>query len=132
MRQNVEKHLLAEQSLEPEAVFAEIVHLPAGRTGNVLLRPVLREYEIPYLARSGTSPERQIPVTDLTVTVAEERIILRSTRLQREIIPRLTTAHYFAAGGLDVYRFLCLLQEQSTALPLNWNWGALGSAPFLP
>ena len=132
VRQNVDQHLRGEELLEPDALFAEIVHLPAGRTGNVLLRPVLRDYEIPYLGRSGTAPERQIPVTDLTVTVSDERITLRSTRLQREIIPRVTTAHYFAAGGLDVYRFLCLLQEQDTAFPLTWDWGALGGAPFLP
>jgi thiopeptide-type bacteriocin biosynthesis protein len=129
---SVEQHLSTEMALEPNAIFAEIVHLPAGRTGNVLLRPVLREYEIPYLGCSGAPPERQIPITDLTVTVNNGRIVLYSNRLEREVIPRLTTAHYFAIGGLDVYRFLCLLQGQGRTSVINWEWGPLSTAPFLP
>ncbi len=66
----VETHLRAEEALHPDAIFAEIVHLPQGRIGNILARPVLREYEIPFLGRSGAPPEQQIPVTDLRVSVA--------------------------------------------------------------
>ena len=64
LRQHVEGHLRAEEALQPDAVFAEVVHLPEnGRTGNVILRPALRAYEIPYLGQSGVPAERQIPVT---------------------------------------------------------------------
>jgi anthranilate/para-aminobenzoate synthase component II len=38
-----------EEASSPDAVYAEIIHLPAGRAGNVVLRPILREREIPYL-----------------------------------------------------------------------------------
>ena len=77
----VETHLRAEEALQPDAIFAEIVHLPEGRIGNILARPVLREYEIPFLGRSGAPPEQQIPVTDLRVSVAGSRVVLRSARL---------------------------------------------------
>ncbi len=58
LREHVERHLRAEEALEPEAVFAEIVHLPEGRLGNILFRPVLRTFEIrtsdgPALLGSG-------------------------------------------------------------------------------
>src|SRR5262249_31926365 len=69
LHRHVEQHVRAEEPLEPDAVFAEIVHLPEGRLGNILARPVLREYEIPYLGAAGVPVERQILVTDLRVSV---------------------------------------------------------------
>lgn len=132
LRHKVEAHLRAEETLNPDAVFAEIVHLPAGRTGNVLLRPVLRGYEIPYLGRSGQAKDKQIPVNDLYVTVSGRRVVLYSRSLGREIIPRLTASHYFPSSGPDVYRFLCTLQGQDLASELEWDWGPLSAASFLP
>jgi hypothetical protein len=70
----VEQHLRAEEAFRPEAIYAEIVHFPEGRIGNVLLRPVLREYEITYLGLSGAPREKQIPVADLLVSVIGSRI----------------------------------------------------------
>jgi thiopeptide-type bacteriocin biosynthesis protein len=126
------EHLRAEEALRPQALFAEIVHLPQGRIGNILSRPVLREYEIPFLGRSGADEEHQIPVTDLLVSVQGNRIVLRSRRLDREIIPRLTSAHNFSTRSLGIYRFLCTLQHQEILGGVVWNWGPIESAPFLP
>ena len=125
------EHLAAEEAARPDAIFAEVVHLPQGRIGNILSRPVLRDYEIPFLGRSGAPPERQIPVDDLLVTVAQQRIVLRSARLGREVIPRLTSAHNFSFG-LGIYRFLCGLQGQGVIVGLGWSWGPLEAAAFLP
>jgi thiopeptide-type bacteriocin biosynthesis protein len=132
LNRKVEAHLRAEEALHPEAVFAEIVHLPQGRIGNILARPVLREYEIPFLGRSGAPPEKQIPVNDLRVSVAGPRVVLRSARLGREVIPRMTSAHNFVHGSLGIYRFLCTLQSQGTLGGVTWGWGPLDGAPFLP
>jgi thiopeptide-type bacteriocin biosynthesis protein len=127
----VSQHVRAEEALQPDAIFAEIVHLPEGRLGNILARPVLRDYEIPYLGTAGVPVERQLPVTDLRVAVTEGRIILRSARLGRRVIPRLTSAHNFHMSQ-GIYRFLCALQSQGTAGDLGWDWGPLRDAPFLP
>ncbi len=129
IRRGVEKHLADEEALRPGALFAEIVHLPAGRTGNILARPVLRQYEIPFLGRSGAPPDHQIPLDDLLVTVSGDRIRLRSKRLDREVIPRLTTAHNTSAESLGVYRFLAALQQ---GVGMQWEWGPLEAMPFLP
>jgi len=128
----VEEHLRAEEACAPGAVFAEVVHLPQGRIGNILSRPVLRGYEIPFLGRSGAPPERQIPVTDLTVTVSGQQVVLRSRRLGREVVPRLTSAHNYRRGSLGIYRFLCILQSQNVQGGAGWSWGPLENAPFLP
>lgn len=127
----VRAHVRTEEAARPEAVFAEIVHLPEGRVGNILCRPVLRDYEIPYLGRSGAPTDRQLGVTDLLVSLREDRVVLRSRRLQREVLPRLTTAHNWSRS-LGIYRFLCALQNQDVASGLAWDWGAVEEAPFLP
>jgi thiopeptide-type bacteriocin biosynthesis protein len=129
---HVATHLHEEEAIDPDAVFAEVVHLPEGRLGNVLLRPVLRRYEIPYLGRSGAPPDRQIPITDLTVQLCDGRFVVRSRRLGRRIVPRLTSAHNFTARTLNIYRFLCLLQSEGRLHSWSWNWGALSDLPFLP
>ncbi len=124
--------LEAEEACRPDAVFAEVVHLPEGRIGNVILRPLLRGYEIPFLGRSGAEAERQIPVDDLRVSIREGRVVLRSARLGREVLPRLTNAHNYSARSLGVYRFLCMLQHQGVTAGMGWTWGPLESLPFLP
>lgn len=132
LSERVGRHLRAEEALDSDALYAEIVHLPEGRIGNILLRPVLRSHEIPYLGRSGAPRDRQIPVTDLMVSVRGGRIVLRSARLDRGVVPRLTTAHNYSWRAVPTYRFLCALQTQGSVGGLRWNWGALDGAPFLP
>ncbi len=127
----VRTHHAAEEALRPGAVFAEIVHLNEGRIGNILCRPVLRAHEIVYLGVSGAPLAQQIGIDDLEVSVRGDRIVLTSRRLDREVVPRLTTAHNFRLRSLGVYRFLCALASQDVDL-VGWTWGVLGSAPFLP
>jgi thiopeptide-type bacteriocin biosynthesis protein len=126
------EHLRAEEAHDPDAIYAELVHLSEGRLGNILLRPVFRDYEITYLGRSGLPDARTIPASDLQVSVLDGRIVLRSARLGRRIIPRLSSAHNYRRG-LAPYRFLCLLQAQGKAGALSWRWGpGAEAAPFLP
>ncbi|MCC6995144.1 MAG: lantibiotic dehydratase [Deltaproteobacteria bacterium] len=129
----VAAHHRAEEALRPEAVFAEIVHLPPGRIGNVVHRPHLREHELVILGRSGAPLEKQLPITDILVSIVDGRVRLRSASLGREIIPRLTNAHnYFAPSNIDTYRFLATLARDGLAANLAWSWGEFDGAPFLP
>lgn len=128
----VGEHLRAEEATDTEAIHAEIVHLPAGREGNVVLRPVLRDAEIPYLGRSGAPAGAQLPVTDLLVSVRAGRVVLRSRRHGRRVEPRLTSAHNTRRRSLPMYWFLADLQHQGAATDLAWGWGPLAALPFLP
>ncbi|MCG8456547.1 MAG: lantibiotic dehydratase [Holophagales bacterium] len=132
LRRRVEQHLRREEAMQADAIFAEVVHLPEGRVGNILARPRLREHEIPFLGRSGATPDLQIPLSDLRVSVVGREIVLHSDRLGRRVIPRLTTAHNYSSKGLVTYRFLGSLQNQGVAPVLGWHWGPLESAAFLP
>jgi thiopeptide-type bacteriocin biosynthesis protein len=120
-----------EQAAAGEALLAEIVHLPDARVGNVLQRPQLRPYEIPFLGQATVPPEQQIPVSDLLVSVRQGRVVLRSKRLNKVVLPRLTSAHNYR-NGLTVYRFLCDMQHQDDSFSVLWDWGALAAEPFLP
>lgn len=129
----VRDHLRDEEAQAPEALFAEIVHLPEGRQGNIVQRPVLRGCELTYLGRSGAPLEQQLPLSDLRVTVRGETIVLVSARRGRRVIPRLTSAHRFAhPASLPAYRFLALLQAAGRRAAFRWDWGPLEGAPSLP
>ena len=122
-----------EQEMKPDAFLAEIVHLTESRTGNVLLRPAIRKYEIPYLGRSGLDKRLWINTNDLHVSIRNNRFFLRSKKLNREIIPRLTTAHNFSHNALPVYQFLCDLQYQDHQGFVSFSWGPLfQQLDFLP
>ncbi len=120
-----------EEALHPKSIRAEIVHMPESRTGNILQRPVLGEYEIPYLAKSSVEANRQIKVSDLAISVYEGQIKLRSVRLDKEVIPALSSAHNYSYNSLPVYHFLCSLGN--TEYSLGFQWGALRQkCIFLP
>jgi thiopeptide-type bacteriocin biosynthesis protein len=132
LRSLVEHHMRAEQQDDPDAVFAEIVHLPEGRHGNVICRPVLRGAEIPYLGRSGAPDGAQIPVGDLLVGIRRTKLALWSRQLHCRVIPRLTSAHDYSRFGPPIYRFLCMLHEEHSRGWTSWSWGPLADMPFLP
>jgi len=128
----VRRHLRSEEAQRPDAVFAEVVNQPKDRSANIVARPVLRGYEIPYLGVSGAPDDRQIPVSDLLVGVREGRIMIWSRSLDREVVPRVTSAHNYRTHGIATYRFLAGLQHHRAASALYWNWGPLADLPFLP
>ncbi|MEO6167695.1 MAG: lantibiotic dehydratase family protein, partial [Chitinophagales bacterium] len=130
--ENLTKKILSEEAIhQPDCIFAEIVHLPESRIGNILMRPVLRAFEIPYLCRSAVDPENQIPVTDLLVGIEGNKVVLISKKLDKKVIPRMTTAHNFSLTTLPVYQFLCDLQNQQIRHS-GWDWKILNNRPFLP
>ncbi|MCK5057749.1 MAG: lantibiotic dehydratase family protein [Candidatus Aminicenantes bacterium] len=122
-----------EAELNPDVILAEIIHLPEARLGNILLRPVLRDYEIPYLGKPAVAPEFQVKLPDLLVSVHRNRIVLRSRTFNKEIIPRLTSAHNYSLRALPIYHFLCDLQTQNMRGGAGFRWGSLaGEYDFLP
>ncbi|HVF05974.1 MAG TPA: lantibiotic dehydratase [Frankiaceae bacterium] len=128
----VREQVAREEALRPDAAFAEVVHLPERRSANVAVRPVLRAYEIPLLTASAVRPEWRILPADLLVSVAGERVVLRSARLDREVLPRVTAAYDAWESALPAYRFLAALAQQGVAGVLRWSWGEVDSAPYLP
>lgn len=115
----------------PDVIFAEVVHLPQGRAGNLIARPVLREHEIVFLGRSGAQAEQQIKLSDLMVRLVGDRLVLHSIAHGKEVIARQTTALNFTITNA-VSHFLGALSRQNIRASLGWNWGRLSHEPFLP
>ncbi|MBL0741374.1 lantibiotic dehydratase [Chryseolinea lacunae] len=124
--------LRREEQNYADAIFAEVVHANEARIGNISTRPVLRPYEIPILARSGVDNDHTVSINDLTLALVGGRLVLRSKKLDREIIPRLSSAHNFSNDTIAAYRFLCDLQYQGIQSSVMWDWGPLKNAPYLP
>ncbi|AUC16913.1 hypothetical protein BTO06_17945 [Tenacibaculum sp. SZ-18] len=129
----VKKITSIEEKIHSDKILAEIVHLPESRVGNILRRTHLRDYEIPYISKSTLSQENQIHVNDLLVSVKNDRIILSSKKLEREIIPKLTNAHNYTLNALPVYEFLADLELQNQRESISFTWPSIiANHSFLP
>jgi thiopeptide-type bacteriocin biosynthesis protein len=128
----VRETLKKEELSKAEAIFAEVIHANEARIGNISTRPALRSYEIPILAKSGVDREYTINVSDLTISYADDRLMLRSKKMNCEVVPRLSSAHNFTNDTISLYRLLCDLQYEGIQSTVAWDWGILSEAPYLP
>lgn len=116
-----------ENNFYDDMILAEIVHIPEARIGNIIKRPILREYEIPYLANAGVDKQFQISIEDLMVSVKNNTIILRSKKHNKRVLPCLSNAHNYGKNALPIYHFLCDLQLQEMKPFYSFGWGNLES-----
>lgn len=113
----------AAQVQPPGAVFAEVTGGPV--TSNLNLHGRLTEYEIVCPGESGTLPEPyRIDLDDLFIQhdEAADRLVLRSTRLDREVIP-VYLGYLVPLALPELPRTLLLLSPTSMS-PLN-VWGGV-------
>jgi len=101
-----------EQSNNPEVVFAEIAHICSYHTANINRRLSPYNYEIPVLTHSLATESSQLPLSDLWVSVVDNKVILQSKKTSKRVIPRLSSAFNHSRNNLAIFRFLCDLQYQ--------------------
>jgi len=122
-----------EQELLPNVILAEIVHFPEARVGNILSRSHIRNYEILYLSDSDLPKENLFFLSDLMLSVRNGKLFLRSKKLNKEVVPRLTSAHNYNNGSMSAYRFLCDMQLQGRkGLFFMWSQQLQNELSFLP
>lgn len=120
------REITAWKQSESDALLAEVIHLPEGKIGNVVLHAPLRDYHINYLGHdAGTT----IPLSDLLVSVSGNAVILRSRQFNKRVIPFLSHAHNYN-NGLPVYSFLGDLQPAGAQF--HFDWGVLKDREYLP
>jgi thiopeptide-type bacteriocin biosynthesis protein len=101
-----------EIAVNSDFIFAEIAFSPNDRASNVNQRGNFYAYEIPVLTHSVLPDQQVIKLDDLVISVRNDMILLRSVRLNRYIIPRLSSAYNYRLSTIPVFRFLCDLQFQ--------------------
>lgn len=109
-----------EKDNNPEIIFADIRHIPAGKIGNVARNQSFSDYEICILTEGSLKQENQIELDDLMISVENDEVIIRSKSLNKRIIPRLSNAYNFNNSTIPAFRFLCSLQYQNVS-GLNFN-----------
>lgn len=122
----------SEELEQPDKIFAEIVHIPEPRIGNIISHPHYRKYEIPYMSQSRLPTEYQILLSDLQISLKNNKFYIRSKKLNKEVIPRMANAHNFSSMGIPIYHFLADVQNQEQMFYLAWNWDFLEDRDFLP
>ena len=123
---------IAEATLNPDRLFAEIVYLPRRfRSGNVAVRPHSRPYEIVLGTTPGCPPNQVIPLDELVVGTRNGRFYLRWTALDMEV---LSCAGHMLNNmqAPDVCRFLDDLRRDGQAQLSSFDWGPAAGLPVLP
>ncbi|MDX6191268.1 lantibiotic dehydratase family protein [Flavobacterium sp. Fl-318] len=114
-----------EEEYHHDKILAEIVHIPESRTGNILKRPILRKHEISYLCTPGVARENNLDLDDLYIAVKSQKIVLRSRKHNKEVLPYLSNAHNFSKNSLPLYHFLGDLGLQHKKPAYSFSWGVL-------
>lgn len=94
-----------------DKIVAEIIHLSNEECGNLINRNIRREYEIPIYSQHSKS-SHPIYLNDILISVKNGKIILRSKKYNKEIIPFLSCAHNYHFQTAPIYKFLCDVQCQ--------------------
>jgi thiopeptide-type bacteriocin biosynthesis protein len=125
-------HLAAEEALDPDADYAEVVSVAASHEAAFLARPPLRRFEIEYAGCSTLPISQRIPARDLLVSLVDDRFVLRSARTGRRVVARITSAFNIPIAANPCLRFLGAIQADGVRGWLRWDWGLLASAPYRP
>lgn len=131
MRAQLETIAKAEQAANPDVILAEVLTIPDDIYANVNLCPTIREYEIPYLSNSHLPRANQVNINDLLVSVKNGRVVLRSAKLGKEIIPCLSNTYNIELAQ-PIYKFLAAVSGQDVKFGEFWNWGAYNNEDHLP
>lgn len=120
---NLESISQLETSYYEDCLVAEIAYMPNEKTGNIVVKPSFRAYEIPLFNKAGVDKQHQISISDLTVRLEDDQFIIRSKGLNKRIIPFLSSAYNYQNCKLPLIRFLCDLQFQQIETPYLVEWG---------
>lgn len=115
----------AEEKTNPEVIFAEISCFNDEHAANINTNAGVRRFEIPIGVHSTYAGKNIISLSDLLVSVSGGKIILRSMRYNKIVIPRLSSAYNYSRSELTVFRFLCDLQLQGVRANYSFDLRSL-------
>lgn len=123
-----------EEEFYKDAICAEVEHIGQIKTANVNLKNFNRSWSLHVAdAPANTNSSKYLDLDDLYLNLNEEnRLILFSKKLEKEIVPYMTTAYNYGVDELPVISFLGDYQHQGNQNTLLWDWGMLRELDHLP
>ena len=122
-----------EQEFDMDAVYAEIKHVSSTRMGNIANTTHIWGHEILLLTGSDITAECKIPVSDLMLSCKNGELVIRSRKLNKRIVPVLSSANNFHYNTQPAYQFLADMYYQHKPTGFTFNWGSLQQVlNFLP
>ncbi|WP_080778861.1 lantibiotic dehydratase [Chryseobacterium phocaeense] len=121
-------------NLHESVEYAEIVDLPSLRHGNLVVREnYLKDEILINIPAPSDTKKNTIKLSDITISVRSDEVILRNKKTGKIIVPRLSNSHNFQLQNLShIYRFLSLIQVQWDC-SISFSWGFIDSfAKFTP
>ncbi|MFC0513814.1 lantibiotic dehydratase [Mucilaginibacter angelicae] len=109
----------------PDAMFAEVIHMPEERILNVMMHPPFWPHELAYIDDAKGSSV--LWLDDIYIKLEQNVFKLFSKKHQKEVIPRLSSAYNYNRSQHPIYTFLCDIQHQRGNGSLSFNWGALST-----
>jgi len=109
---------MQEASSNPDIVFAELLQLSHRKIDNINRRQQVYETVLPL----NTFPVNgSILPAELELSIKSSDLILVHRPSGKRVIPRLPTAFNFHHNGMQLFKFLCALQYQSTRANLDFD-----------
>jgi thiopeptide-type bacteriocin biosynthesis protein len=114
-------------------VQVELVYLPrVRRVGNVATRPALHDHELQIGLFDTSGGKMRLSAADLFVTIDDDRFLLWSRTLGRQI--QIVESHMVNTSyvGSFLAKLLNALSTHGTRSFQSFAWGQLRFSPFLP
>lgn len=121
---------LKEMESNPGVLFAEISHIDSTEVASVNKKALVYDCQIPFFESPEVPDDFVINLNDLYISLAHNRLVLRSARLNRQVIPRFSSAYNYQRSTLPIFRFLCDLQHEGIDTNMNFSMARL--FPGLP
>ncbi|MCT3755364.1 hypothetical protein BAX96_00925 [Elizabethkingia anophelis] len=131
LKEIVKKIAKEEQEINQNIVLAEVLTTPDDNYANITLYPTIRKYEIPFLSNSKLDNDHKININDILISIRNGRVILKSKKLNKEIIPCLSNT-YNTTLAQPLYKFLADVASQNLRLGYFWDWKRYYNELFLP
>ena len=93
-----------EESINPDVIFFDIAYNAEMAVDNVNRRQRVYRQELNLL--NYTEMDHPLTLEDLYISVSGKEIVLRSKRLNKRMIPRMSSAYNFRRSDLPIFRFL--------------------------
>jgi hypothetical protein len=107
------KQVTEKDHADKDSIDAELIYLPSPRHGNIIGRPKgVRDYEVTCLSRSENDESLHLPISDLLIGVINNKIVIKSERLQKKLNIFHTNAFNYSLTDLPLFKFLGDLQYQ--------------------